>query len=149
MTERDRGFEVRQARWPEDGPALRAVREAVFVAEQGVPKELEWDGRDAACVHVLALDKGARPIGTARMTPEGHIGRMAVLAAWRGRGVGSALLAALLARAVALRLPGVYLNAQTGALGFYARHGFQAEGRTFLDAGIPHRRMALSLDAAR
>ncbi len=136
---------VRQARWPADEPIIRRIREAVFVREQFVPIELEWDGKDPEYLQVLAYAPNGEPIGTARMSPSGHIGRMAVLAQRRRAGVGSALLTALLAIARGQGLAAVYLNAQTEALGFYARHGFEAEGDEFLDAGIPHRRMRLKL----
>jgi predicted GNAT family N-acyltransferase len=135
------------AAWPDDAAEIRAVREAVFVHEQGVPAALEWDGADPACTHGLARDAAARPVGTARMKPDGHIGRMAVLAGWRGRGVGSALLGLLLGVARARGLPAVFLDAQVRALAFYARHGFVPSGPVFLEAGIPHRRMVLALGA--
>jgi len=136
---------MRRARWPADEAALRGIREEVFIGEQGVPLALEWDGQDPKCTHVLALSGQGEPIGTARMTPRGHVGRMAVRKAWRGQGVGSRLLNSLLDTARAQGLTDVYLNAQTQAVPFYTRHGFQVEGEEFLDAGIPHRRMSLSL----
>ena len=138
-------FRVRTATWAEDFAALRAVRETVFVAEQDVPVELEWDGLDPGCRHLLAEDAHGRPIGCARLLPDGHIGRMAVLAPWRGRGVGRALLRAMLAQAAASGFAMVRLNAQVQALGFYAREGFQACGDVFDDAGIAHRAMQLAL----
>jgi predicted GNAT family N-acyltransferase len=138
-------YRIERARWPEDAADLRAVREAVFVREQGVPAELEWDGADPACLHWLARARDGRPIGTARLKPDGHLGRMAVLAAWRGLGVGSALLAEVLARARDRGLARVYLNAQVQAVPFYARHGFAVTGPPFEEAGIAHRRMALAL----
>ena len=113
--------------------------------EQSVPLELEWDGNDPHYVQVLAWDADGEAIGTARMSPSGHIGRMAVVAHRRECGVGSALLQALLSIARQEGLTSVHLNAQTEAVGFYARHGFQAYGEVFLDAGIPHRRMHRSL----
>lgn len=138
-------FRIESACWPEDREALRAVRETVFVHEQGVPLALEWDEHDTSAQHLLARDNAGNPIGTARLLADGHIGRMAVLAAWRGQGVGTALLRAALAEAERLRLPEVVLNAQCNALGFYERLGFVAEGPVFDDAGIPHRHMRLSL----
>ena len=117
----------------------------MFVAEQDVPVELEWDGLDPGCRHLLAEDAHGRPIGCARLLPDGHIGRMAVLAPWRGRGVGRALLRAMLAQAAASGFAMVRLNAQVQALGFYAREGFQACGDVFDDAGIAHRAMQLAL----
>ena len=134
-------FHVRLADWGRDHGPLRAVREAVFVHEQSVPLELEWDGIDEDCVHVLAEDERGRAIGTGRLLPDAHVGRMAVLPEWRGRGVGSALLRALIAIAEARGMREVVLNAQLQAMEFYRRHGFVAEGEPFLDAGIAHQRM--------
>jgi predicted GNAT family N-acyltransferase len=142
-------FKVRAASWAEDFAALRTVRETVFVVEQDVPVELEWDGLDEGCRHLLAEDTHGRPIGCVRLLPDGHIGRMAVLAPWRGRGVGRALLRAMLVQAAASGFAVVRLNAQVQALGFYAREGFQACGDMFDDAGIAHRAMQLALQDHR
>jgi len=105
-----------------------------------VPPELEWDGADADACHVLAT-LGDHPVGTARMLPNGHIGRMCVLAPYRRRGIGRTLLRALLERARAMGMGRVFLHAQVQALGFYRAEGFCAQGPEFLDAGIPHRYM--------
>lgn len=126
----------------------RAVREDVFVREQAVPAELEMDDMDALSVHAVAYDAQGRALGTGRLLPDGHIGRMAVHAHARGMGVGSALLQALVERAWQLAYPRVALNAQVHALGFYARHGFVAHGPAFMDAGIPHREMVLERGAS-
>ncbi|HSD59231.1 MAG TPA: GNAT family N-acetyltransferase [Burkholderiales bacterium] len=138
-------FSVRPADWGADAPLLRAVREAVFMIEQRVPADLEWDGLDPDCAHALALSARGEAIGTARLTPDGHIGRMAVLAAWRGQGVGQALLEAMLTEARARGYAQVALNAQIHAEGFYQRFGFARQGDEFPDAGIPHVRMTLGL----
>ncbi|MBX9403337.1 GNAT family N-acetyltransferase [Lysobacter sp. BMK333-48F3] len=128
-------------------PALRAVREAVFVQEQQVPAELEHDlAGDPQCRHVLALDAQDRPIGTGRLTPDRRIGRLAVLAAWRGRGVGEALLQALIAQAAALGWRRLNLHAQAPTVGFYARQGFLPHGPRFFEAGIEHQDMQRQLD---
>ena len=126
-------------------PLLRAVREAVFMREQNVPAELEWDGLDESCRHVLALDGQGNAIGCGRITPDGHIGRLAVLPAWRGKKVGSTLLEGLLDYARSQGLAQVDLNAQVQALPFYRRAGFEEEGEEFMEAGIPHCRMRLLL----
>ena len=131
---------IRAADWNVDRAALRAVREQVFLREQGVPVELEWDEFDPLCQHVVAEDAG-KAIGTGRLLPNGHIGRMAVLESWRGQGVGSALLAALLRLAHDRGIRRVRLNAQFRAVAFYQRHGFVAEAQEFIEAGIPHRSM--------
>lgn len=138
-------FAVRLVRWDESSRALSAVRREVFVAEQGVPEALEIDGRDPQCLHAAAF-VGDDVIGTGRLLPDGRIGRMAVLGPWRGRGVGAALLAALVEAARRRGDTIVRLDAQVDAVGFYDRLGFVAEGDPFVEAGIVHQRMARRLD---
>ena len=116
---------VRPADWSVDREILMALREEVFIREQFVPVDLEWDEFDPQSRHVVA-SADAIPIGTGRLLPDGHIGRMAVLREWRGQGAGSALLAGLMDIARSLGMQRVRLNAQTQALPFYQRHGFQA-----------------------
>ncbi len=140
-------FRVRAAAWQHDLNALRHIREIVFVQEQRVPVELEWDELDADCDHVLALDADNRPIGTGRLTPHHSIGRMAVLPAWRGKGVGAAMLVTLIECAREHGWAEVTLHAQTQAMTFYERHGFVAHGDEFMEAGIRHRHMTLPLRA--
>lgn len=136
--------QVRIASWLDDGDALQAIRQIVFINEQHVPVELEWDGLDADCIHVLAFS-GEKIIGTARLLLDGHIGRMAVLKSWRKQGVGSAMLQRLLVEIRHRGIQHVVLNAQLTAAGFYRHFGFQAEGEEFMDAGIPHIRMVLEI----
>lgn len=128
---------------------LRAVRDEVFVGEQNVPVEIEHDARDPACTHVIARLLDGTPIGTGRLTPERHIGRMAVRAPWRGRGVGDALLRTLVEQARLRGWADVHLNAQVSAMGFYERHGFHPEGDRFMEAGIEHQAMQRTLDGPR
>ena len=138
-------FRIEFVSYAEHLADLRAVREPVFIHEQGCPLELEWDELDPLCVHAVARDPAGTPIGTARLTPQHTIGRMAVLADWRGRGVGAALLQSLIERARALGHPALELHAQTHAIGFYERFGFVAFGPEYDEAGIPHRSMRLEL----
>lgn len=137
-------YEVTPVPWPSHAAAINAVRRRVFIEEQGVPEALEWEARDDRCDWFTA-SVGDRVVGIARLTPEGQIGRMAVLPAWRGRGLGSALVQRVVEHARAKGLRTVWLHAQVHALPFYARLGFRAEGEVFMEAGIPHRRMALLL----
>lgn len=132
--------------WDAGQAELLAVRYAVFVDEQGVPKELEHDEHDHRALHLIARAADGTAVGTARMLPDGHIGRMAVLPAWRRQGVGSALLSELIRIAGDRGIHGLFLNAQCEADSFYRRFGFVAEGEVFLDAGITHRRMILPSD---
>ncbi len=142
----DRSFTIRDADWTRDRSALRQVREKVFVEEQGVPLELEWDEFDAVSRHVLAEADG-EPVGTGRLLPDGYVGRMAVLAGWRGLGVGTQLLQRLLRLAEESGLREVVLHAQTHATPFYRAHGFVPDGVPFLEAGIEHQRMRRGLGA--
>jgi predicted GNAT family N-acyltransferase len=133
---------VRAANLAVDLAAIRAVRFAVFVDEQRVPAELEMDDRDPVCMHVLAL-AGTSVVGTARLDLEqaGKIGRMAVLAAYRGRGLGRRMLDALHAAAASAGCREVWCNAQVVAAPFYASAGYVTEGPHFDEAGIEHVRM--------
>jgi predicted GNAT family N-acyltransferase len=131
--------------WVDDAPALRHVRRTVFIDEQRVPENLEWDDVDPHCVHALVRDRDGAPIGCGRLLPDGHIGRVAVVAPWRGRGVGDALMRSLVQAARARGHARVMLNAQTQAMPFYARLGFAPDGAPFQEAGIPHQAMALTL----
>lgn len=139
-------FNVRPVNWLASREQLRAVRHAVFVEEQNVPEELEWDDVDEGAYHVLATSRDGEPIGTGRINLDGRIGRMAVAKWWRGRGVGRAILDALVALARKEGLDRVYLHAQTHAIPFYAKHGFISDGAEFDEAGIPHRAMNLKLE---
>lgn len=139
---------MRIADWETDRDALRAVRESVFVREQSVPASMEWDEFDSVSLHVVAeIEAGA--IGTGRLLPDGHIGRMAVLAAWRGRGVGSALFRALLRAAGRAGHRRVMLSAQVRVQDFYRRFGFEAQGLPYEEAGIEHIAMACDLEPLR
>jgi predicted GNAT family N-acyltransferase len=137
-------FKVRLACWRAERDKLCAVRRIVFIEEQKVPAELEWDGADEHASHVLAIADDGEAIGTARLKADCRIGRMAVLRPWRRRGVGGSMLAALLDIAIKHGCSRVHLHAQTHALAFYARYGFIAVGDEFEEAGIAHRAMELA-----
>lgn len=138
-------FTLVETDWARDAVRLAAVRREVFVDEQGVPEALEWDEHDAASVHVLALAADGTPVGCARLLPDGHAGRMAVRAGWRGQGIGRALLAAVMDAARRRGHVTVRLSAQTHAAGFYARAGFVVVGEVYEEAGIPHVAMQAQL----
>lgn len=176
------GFHVEPVEYESALPDLRSVRETVFVQEQNVPLDMEWDELDPLCRHVLARDAEGRPIGTGRLVPPlsavqgwiaresaeagpdlgrtrlvdhgqdsplsttARIGRMAVLADWRGRGVGNALLLALIEEARRAGWRKVSLHAQVSAIGFYVRHGFLPYDAPFVEAGIDHQSMRRLID---
>lgn len=139
-------IKARIADWnhTEDRTLLRAIRERVFIDEQKVPVELEWDEFDANSTHFLALLDN-RYAASARLKADGQLGRMAVLAEFRQRGVGSALLHFIIQQAKKPKLEKLYCHAQVSAIEFYQQHGFVAYGKEFDDAGIPHRAMQLIL----
>lgn len=131
--------------WSAAEDALRYIRQTVFIDEQQVPEELEWDGLDPDCIHVLVQNSNKAPVATARMTLDGHIGRMAVLANYRRQGIGSAMFCLLLDHARKLGLQKVRLNAQLSVKYFYEKQGLHSLGDEFQDAGIPHIRMEREL----
>lgn len=134
-------FGLMAGSWDELGVVAQPLREAIFVVEQGVPPALEWDEFDATSQHVVGRDATGGVIGTGRLLPDGHIGRLAVRTDWRGRGVGRAIMERLLAEATQRHVNPLLLHAQTRALGFYEKLGFVAEGSEFMEAGILHRLM--------
>jgi len=141
-------FTPRIVTWHEAEPDLRAVRGEVFVQEQGVPEDLEWDADDAQAIHALVTGLYHQPIATGRLLiREGHarIGRLAVLPAWRGQGVGTAILKSLLNEARRHGVNEVVLHAQATAVPFYEHFDFVRVGDKYLEAGIPHFRMTLDL----
>jgi predicted GNAT family N-acyltransferase len=138
-------FAILQTDWAHERVRLSSVRRTVFIDEQGVPEALEWDADDVGALHFLALDGAGQPMGCARLLPDGHVGRMAVLPAWRGRGVGRTLLDAAIDAAQARGHTTLRLSAQTHAAGFYVRAGFVAVGDEYEEAGIPHVAMQKSV----
>ena len=134
-------YTVRVATWENDRAALQSVRIPVFVDEQHVDPNEEFDDVDPVCRHLLAVDSAGRPIGTGRIDLHGKIGRMAVAKEWREHGVGRAILQKALELARQAGLKRVYLHAQVTAMGFYAREGFADYGDRFFEAGIEHQAM--------
>lgn len=131
-------FNIVIGSWEERKADAMPIRLEVFVQEQRVPIEMEQDEMDPLSLHAVAYDSDGKAIATGRLLPDGHIGRMAVLADLRGHGLGSALLEALMAEAAKRGDRAVVLNAQTHAEPFYRRYGFTREGEEFMEAGIPH-----------
>jgi predicted GNAT family N-acyltransferase len=145
MKEQTIPIEVISTTWQEDEVTLRALREAVFIKEQQVTPDLEWDEHDETATHFLAFNDKHEPVGTARLMTTGQLGRMAVLPKYRKQGFGAALLRKALKEAQKQDLTEVVLYAQTHALPFYEKLGFSAYGDEFMDAGIPHRRMRVAI----
>ena len=130
--------------WESLGEPAGQVRRAVFIDEQQIPESLEWDENDPVSRHCVAYQDG-QPVGTGRLLPDGHIGRMAVLAGARRAGLGGRILTALVDEARRRGDTAVQLSAQTHALDFYRRHGFVAQGEVYDEVGIAHRHMSRPL----
>jgi len=141
--------EVRVGSWDELGRDASAIRSAVFIDEQKIPAEMEWDEADAGCVHAVAYNRFGRPLATGRLLPHvpgvAKIGRMAVGRAMRGSGVGRHVLEALMKQARAQGDHEAVLHAQISAAAFYLRAGFTTRGPQFDEAGIPHVEMVRAL----
>ncbi len=141
MTEHNNtSLNIRVADWHTDSAALQHIRKTVFVEEQHVPVELEWDEYDASSTHFL-VELDDRPVATARVKPDGQLGRMAVLADYRNRGIGRALLDAVIDYCEQTGMRTLSCHAQIQVTGFYEQAGFVQHGEIFEDAGIEHRAM--------
>ena len=141
--------DVRVGTWDTLGREAGAIRKQVFVDEQGIPAELEWDAADAVCLHAVAYNRFGLPLATGRLLEHepgvSKIGRMAVVATLRGSRVGRAVLDALMQAARERGDRQVLLHAQTSAAPFYRRAGFEPQGAEFEEAGIPHLAMVKAL----
>jgi predicted GNAT family N-acyltransferase len=130
--------------WESARAQASLIRFTVFVEEQGVPRDIELDEHDALSVHAMAFER-EKAVATGRLLPDGHIGRMAVLKEWRGRGIGGLILKALMGKARQRGDTAVALSAQVHAVAFYRAYGFVEEGDEYLEAGIRHQGMRLTL----
>jgi predicted GNAT family N-acyltransferase len=144
-TEIDGDIECVLTTWGTDQPALQKIRREVFIEEQSVPESDEWDGEDPVSVHALAT-LNREPVGTGRLNPGGKIGRIAVIAGLRSRGIGTMVLRLLLHEAYHRVIREPYLHAQLQAVPFYEKLGFRIEGEVFDEAGIPHVRMKHAME---
>jgi len=144
MTMPSSHINIRVANWADDKTGLAKIRRAVFIDEQKVPEELEWDEEDIRSTHFLVtIDDTA--VATARLKPDGQIGRMAVLNEYRHQGIGQKLLQYVLQNAVSQNMKTLYLHAQVDAVPFYEKQGFSAHGEVFYEADIPHRAMSKNI----
>ena len=136
-------FNLAEVSWHTHSAQLKAVREQVFILEQQVPVDLEWDGLDETAQHLLALSRTGEPVGCARLLKDGSIGRMAVVQGWRGKGLGAALLNMAIKIHQQQGVQTIRLSAQTHAIPFYEKAGFTVCSEPYLDANIMHVDMRL------
>lgn len=135
---------IRHVNWHEAENLLREARMQVFIEEQHVPVDLEWDGLDESASHLLAMFED-HPIACARIVDYKIISRMAVLKHWRGMGLGTALLQEAIKLCKRQDSKAISLSAQTHAIDFYSRAGFKVVSGEYMDANIPHVDMLLAL----
>ena len=138
-------LKVETSNWVQDKELLAELRRVVFIEEQHVPQALEVDGLDPQCKHAKATVNGLT-VGTGRLLPDGHIGRMCVHKDYRQYGIGTLLLNNLIEQALAAEYPEIVLNAQCDAIPFYEKNGFSIDSEEFMDAGIPHKRMIYKIN---
>lgn len=136
------------ADWQQHQNALQEIRHAVFIEEQGIPLEEEYDVEDRYAAHFLAVNSLGQYLGCARLLDSGQIGRMAVLKEQRGTGLGRLLLEAAIEAARERKLDKVFLHAQKYAEPFYRKCGFVINGPEFSEVGIPHVPMEMVLPLA-
>ena len=143
----ENNLKVEIVKWIDEHESLTMIREKVFIEEQKVTSQLEWDGMDEEAIHFLAF-KNEKAIGCARaFVIENYmqLGRMAVLKEYRGEGVGTALIEKAITTAKLNQLSAIYISAQCHAIDFYKKFGFEITSDIYLDAEIPHRDMKLEL----
>ncbi len=129
---------MRSASWQDDQDEIVFVRHQVFIIEQKIPESDEWDDADENSSYVLVFSEKRDVVGTGRIEPNGKIARLAVIAEYRGQGVGSAMLTRLVEEARKKGFSQVFLHAQTHALNFYKKFGFVSDEEIFCEGGIPH-----------
>ena len=130
-------IEIKVVDFKEHFSEIKNIRLTVFIKEQHVPEELEWDEFDDISTHILAYYDN-KAVGTARLLEDGHIGRMAVLKAYRNRNIGKNMLKYLISLAQEKSITNIELSAQEHAVEFYKKYGFSIYGDVYMDAGIPH-----------
>ncbi|MFU9047352.1 GNAT family N-acetyltransferase [Acinetobacter tibetensis] len=137
-------LQVRTGTWVELQTDAKPIREQVFIQEQQIAAADEWDAQDEVSQHFVVFD-GEHAIATARLLPNHSIGRVAVLASHRGQGIGKLLMLQIIQQAQQQQRPLLQLSSQVHAMSFYQNLGFQAHGEAYIDCGIPHIDMQMSL----
>ncbi len=138
-----KNIKITHVQWHDAEKLLRVVRTVVFIDEQQIPNNLEWDDLDATAQHLLVTNDAHEPIACARLLQNGSVGRMAVLKAWRGLGVGSMMLKEAIEMHQQQGIQMITLSAQVHAIPFYEKAGFEVIGQPYLDADIQHVDMRL------
>lgn len=137
-------LQIESGSWQQLGQEAKQIRTQVFIQEQQIRPEDEWDAQDALSTHFVVYQQG-QAMGTARLLADHHIGRVAILHQYRGVGAGKALMQHIIAFAKQQQRPMLQLSAQVHAIEFYAALGFVVDGEAYMDCGIPHVDMQMQL----
>ncbi|KXO86016.1 GNAT family acetyltransferase [Acinetobacter venetianus] len=137
-------FSVKQGSWDQLQQDAKLIRELVFISEQNIPEQDEWDDQDAISQHFVVYDHN-QPIATARLLANNSVGRVAVLKAYRGQGIGRLIMLEIIAYAQAQKRPSLQLSSQVHAISFYEKLGFSIQGDEYDECGIPHIEMVMPI----
>lgn len=137
-------FSVKQGSWDQLQQDAKLIRELVFISEQNIPEQDEWDDQDAISQHFVVYDQN-QPIATARLLANNSVGRVAVLKAYRGQGIGRLIMLEIIAYAQAQKRPSLQLSSQVHAISFYEKLGFSIQGDEYDECGIPHIEMVMPI----
>lgn len=137
-------FSVKHGSWDQLQQDAKLIRELVFISEQNIPEQDEWDDQDAISQHFVVYDHN-QPIATARLLANNSVGRVAVLKAYRGQGIGRLIMLEIIAYAQAQKRPSLQLSSQVHAISFYEKLGFSIQGDEYDECGIPHIEMVMQI----
>lgn len=137
-------FSVKYGSWDQLQQDAKLIRELVFISEQNIPEQDEWDDQDAISQHFVVYDQN-QPIATARLLANNSVGRVAVLKAYRGQGIGRLIMLEIIAYAQAQKRPNLKLSSQVHAISFYEKLGFSIQGDEYDECGIPHIEMVMPI----
>ncbi|KXZ68312.1 GNAT family N-acetyltransferase [Acinetobacter venetianus] len=137
-------FSVKYGSWDQLQQDAKLIRELVFISEQNIPEQDEWDDQDAISQHFVVYDQN-QPIATARLLANNSVGRVAVLKAYRGQGIGRLIMLEIIAYAQAQKRPNLQLSSQVHAISFYGKLGFSIQGDEYDECGIPHIEMVMPI----
>ena len=137
-------FSVKQGSWDQLQQDAKLIRKLVFISEQNIPEQDEWDDQDAISQHFVVYDQN-QPIATARLLANNSVGRVAVLKAYRGQGIGRLIMLEIIAYAQAQKRPSLQLSSQVHAISFYEKLGFSIQSDEYDECGIPHIEMVMPI----
>jgi len=137
-------FSVKYGSWDQLQQDAKLIRKLVFISEQNIPEQDEWDDQDAISQHFVVYDHN-QPIATARLLTNNSVGRVAVLKAYRGQGIGRLIMLQIIAYAQAQKRPSLQLSSQVHAISFYEKLGFSIQGDEYDECGIPHIEMVMPI----